>query len=240
MIGSKLHRFNEVDSTNDVAMELAEKGAVEGEVVIARSQKKGRGRAGRGWESSSDNNVYMSVILRPDSLPNIACITLVTGIAVAEALKNFAEGELKVKWPNDIWLNGKKLCGILAEKGDTFVVVGVGVNVNSTFNEFSPEVGRIATSLAIESGRKYDVEKVIASICREFERSYASLKSEGFRPFKKLFDKWSLVNGKRISVTFGKDVRQGMASGIDDDGALLLENDGAIQRVIAGDVNICS
>ncbi|PIR17468.1 MAG: biotin--[acetyl-CoA-carboxylase] ligase [Deltaproteobacteria bacterium CG11_big_fil_rev_8_21_14_0_20_49_13] len=239
MIGSKIHHYKEIVSTNDIAFGLAKNGAAHGEVVVAETQTKGRGRMGRLWESPAGRSICMSVILRPDSSVETSPLTLVVGIAVADALKNFTKGELKVKWPNDIWLNGKKLCGILAEKGDGAIVVGIGVNVNSEKSDLSPEVSGIATSLKEEEGKAFDPEAVLKNICEELDNYYNVFVADGFDPFVALYNSWSLINDKEVSVTFNNEVTKGVAIGIDTDGALLLRKEGAVKKIIAGDVSLC-
>lgn len=238
MIGSKIHRFKEVGSTNDEAFELAKKGAANGEVVVAEAQTKGRGRSGRAWKSPADKNIYMSVILRPQNITNLSSLTLVAGIAVADALKNFTKGDLKVKWPNDVWLNGKKLCGVLTEKGEGFIVIGIGVNVNCERSDLSPEVSKIATSLKEEEKHVFDPEKVLQKICDELDNYYIMFSSDGFEPFVALYNSWSLINDKEVAVTFNNEVTKGVAIGIDTNGALLLRTGEGVKKIIAGDVSL--
>lgn len=240
MIGQSVHRLRSVESTNDTAFELARKGAKDGEVVIADVQTKGRGRSGRVWESPANRNIYMSVILRPRDANDIASITLVAGIAVAEALKRYAKGELKIKWPNDIWLNGKKLCGILTERGDGFIIIGIGINVNAGPEDFSEDVRKIATSLFIDSGRELNIEEVFERICRKLNDAFIRFSAGGFGSFKDIYSSWSLIDGKRVRVTFGGEITTGIALGVDSDGALLLSANGETRRIIAGDVDLCS
>lgn len=248
MIGHYIHRFEELVSTNLTAFELARGGAGEGEVVVAEKQTGGRGRAGHIWESPA-GNVYMSVILKRDSHGDSPpserglspLLTLVAGVAVAEALDRFMKGELTIKWPNDIWIDGKKVCGILAEKGDDFVVIGIGINVNSHLSDFSPEVQKTATTLYEIEGNKFDNEKIIKAVCQELDRWYEIWRSSGFQPIKERYGFWSLLDSKVVDVTFGDEILHGVVHGIDDDGALLLQTEeGELERVIAGDVKICS
>jgi len=240
MIGFKIHHYKEVTSTNDVAFELAKKGSAHGEVIVANVQTKGRGRIGRVWESPSEKNICMSVILRPKGSVDASPLTLVAGIAVADALKNFTKGELKIKWPNDVFLNGKKLCGILTEKGDDFVVVGIGININSEKKELSREVSALATSLKDEEKKTFNLEDIIKKICEELDNYYNMFAVDGFEPFVTLYNSWSLINNREVAVTFNNEVTRGVVLGIDTSGALLLMTGGIIKNIIAGDVTLCS
>ncbi|MBI3815127.1 MAG: biotin--[acetyl-CoA-carboxylase] ligase [Nitrospinae bacterium] len=186
-IGSEIYIFDTVESTNDTAKGLANKGCKEGTVVIADLQSKGRGRLGRRWESPAGVGVYLSIILRPsDPTPQL---TLLAGVAAAEAIiesskfkvqsskleksKNM-EPKVSLKWPNDILINGKKAGGILTESiaNGKAVIVGMGINANNEPSSFTDELKSKATSIMIETGRNVDRNLLIAELLNEFEYWY--------------------------------------------------------------------
>lgn len=230
--------FGEVDSTNDIALELARGGHPHGTVIAAESQRKGRGRRGRIWHSPHGNNIYMSIILRP-KLPhaNIPLLTPLIAIASAKKIKEIAGLETSIKWPNDIMASGKKLGGILVEmrQGDPeapIIVAGIGINVNMEQADFPPELN--ATSILMETGRKHDKIPLIEAISGEIL----------FRIDR--FDKESLISewrgmlnmfGKEVKVVTPKDTLAGIALDIDENGGLMIRlADGAIKTILAGDV----
>ena len=159
-IGRPLYYYPEIGSTNDEAFRLGIAGAPEGTAVIADSQTKGKGRLQRVWHSPPGSNIYTSILLRPNYSPDQAPqISIAAGVAVAEIINEYCPGQVQLKWPNDVLLNKKKVCGILAQMKTSadvidFVVLGIGINVNIGYNQLPPDIRTIATSLAIESGRE--------------------------------------------------------------------------------------
>jgi len=245
LIGREVHFLEETGSTNDYAFKLAQNGATEGAVVIAERQTKGRGRLNRVWQSPPQRNLYTSVVLRPAVEPAVAPqITLVAGVAVAETLASYCPGRTAIKWPNDVLIGGRKVCGILTEMkasahGVDFVVVGVGVNINIHREEFDELFREISTSVAEEVGRPVSRLDIIGRLYENFERLYMRFLREGFAGIRGLWlDRTDMV-GKIIRVAFQDDIQEGKVAGIDRDGALLLENDGGeTVRIIAGDASI--
>jgi BirA family biotin operon repressor/biotin-[acetyl-CoA-carboxylase] ligase len=233
-------------STNSDAATLGREGAPEGTVVIADAQTAGRGRLGRAWVSRPGLNLYVSVLLRPTIVPAAAPqLALVAGLAVAETLE--AEDLAPtIKWPNDVLLGGKKVCGILTElEAETdrveFVVVGIGVNLNSELTDFPPELHERATSMLIESGRQVDRAAFTALLLARFERCYERFRSEGFGALSKEWAARSALTGRDITVDGAGGLVKGSYAGIDSEGALLLKEpgeDGRVHRVLAGDVTI--
>jgi BirA family biotin operon repressor/biotin-[acetyl-CoA-carboxylase] ligase len=246
LIGREIHYFPEIDSTNLRAHEEAGRGAAEGTAVLADFQSHGRGRLARGWHSPAGLNLYASVILRPPIPPASAPqITLIAGVAVARALASVSGLEPGIKWPNDIYLNGRKVAGILSEmdtRGEIirFVILGVGVNVNSRREDFPPELSEIATSLRAEAGREIPRESVASKIFEELEEEYLLFLREGLSP--RLNQEWnrlSWINGKRVTLRMQNEEISGQALGLDTDGALLLlDEQGRTRRYIAGDVSL--
>ncbi len=244
-VGGEIIFFESIDSTNLIAMKLAEKGSPEGTVVIADSQTKGRGRLGRAWVSPPMAGIYMSVIVRPGLEPKDATLlTIMAAIACATAIRNTTGLQVKIKWPNDLMVSDKKLGGILTEmKSDPdriiFAVIGIGINVNMKRKSFPPEVQPIATSIKEELGRIQSRTFIIAEILKEIERWYKVLIRTGRSP---LLDEWRRLSstlGSKVKVTAGRDIFTGTAENIDDEGMLILRlPSGILKRISAGDLTV--
>ena len=234
--------LSEVGSTNDVAKQWAGHGAAEGTVVVAEAQTRGRGRQGRRWASIPGKSLLFSLILRPPFPPQgWPLITLATAVAVARTCESFGIG-VGIKWPNDLVVQGRKLCGILAETVPgkdkmTPVVVGIGVNLTQTRKDFPRELRRIATSLFLVSGRRIVRHRFLQKLLLELERAYEHLSE---RDAQGILSEW-----RRRSVTLGKQVRveqttgilAGIAMDIDRSGALLVKTPkGRLEKVFSGDV----
>lgn len=255
-VGRNLYLFDELDSTNKRACEMAAKGAVEGTLVVADSQKAGRGRSGRSWFSPPGVNLYSSVILRPSIKPEmVSQLTLVVAVALVDALSAFLpstdEKKVEIKWPNDILVNGKKCAGILSEmKMDKsavdYVVLGFGVNVNLKSRFFPEELSNISTSLLMEREDKEKVSRaqLLQSICKNLENWYIRYQRDGFSEIRKVWNDYSGINGKYVKVASsssaegaGDGYETGKALGINDVGALLLEKEnGEVIEIYAGDI----
>lgn len=244
-IGGHIHFFPLLDSTNTTAYLLAQKGLPEGDVVVADAQSKGRGRLDHSWQSPPGLNLYLSIILRPSiAVTQAPQITLMAGVAVAELLSAYCPGKIVLKWPNDILIDGKKICGILTEmksspSGVDFVVLGIGINVNMAVEDFEPGLRDMATSLKIEKGDTTDRLAVAGILFQLIEKWYRVFLREGFNGIRDPFLSYSDLEGKPIQVVFKDDVQVGVAEGIDEDGSILLKDrEGVVQRVMAGDVSI--
>ncbi len=242
--GGTVHFLETTGSTNTVALELAGAGAPEGDVVIADRQKQGRGRLpGRRWQSPAGRNLYVSVILRPTTHPSkAASLTLTAGVAVAEALAAWCPGRVSIKWPNDVNIGGKKVSGILTEmrtRGDSvdFVVIGIGINIFMKFDEFDEQFRNRATSLLEETTYTPDRIDVAETVLRSLDRWYETYNREGFAPVRsRWLDSAGIVNAKVRVDDRGSQV-EGIVRGIDEEGALLLEDDaGSVVRILSGDV----
>lgn len=247
IIGKDLSFFHKIDSTNDRAYEMALEGAPEGSVVVADSQERGKGRLGRRWESPPGVNIYTSIILRPNIPPSLAPqMTLLGAVAVAETITRFLPRgiyqHLSVKWPNDILVDSKKVSGILAEMDSemdriNFIVLGVGVNVNMTREMLIEELKPLATSLKEATGREVSRVDFIHTLYLNLERWYKRYLRDGFRPVKMAWQRFSGIEGGSVKVEGMGRVVEGIAIGIDEDGALLVrERTGKVVRVLAGDV----
>jgi BirA family transcriptional regulator, biotin operon repressor / biotin---[acetyl-CoA-carboxylase] ligase len=243
-LGKKIVYFDDVSSTNLEARNEAQRGAPEGTIVIAESQNKGKGRLARGWYSPKYQGIWLSVVLRPKFRPADApkC-SLLAAVALERAIFRQIGVHCGIKWPNDLLYDNKKLIGILTEMSAEFdainyIVIGMGINVNTLAEDLPPELQPIATSLAMILGEKVNRKVLLGKILEELEHSYDKVSSEGFGP---LLDEWrqkSITLGKIVDV-FGMDEQfSGKAVDIDADGALLIERETGIERVLAGDVSI--
>jgi BirA family transcriptional regulator, biotin operon repressor / biotin---[acetyl-CoA-carboxylase] ligase len=227
-------------STNDEAFAWALQGAPDGAVVTAREQLTGRGRAGRAWHSPPGDGLYLSLIVRPKIPPAEAPgLSFAAAVAAAEALSPFLPKPPLLKWPNDIFYEGKKLGGILLGMSTSpegrldFVVIGIGVNVNTT--AFPEELGPIATSLRLASGRRRELEEVAEALLERLEARVELLAREGFGPIRELWRARAFTLGRRVALE--RPPARGIARDIDLSGALLVEADsGELLTVVAGDV----
>ncbi|HEY2919084.1 MAG TPA: biotin--[acetyl-CoA-carboxylase] ligase [Candidatus Binatia bacterium] len=242
-LGIRFHYFTEISSTNSHARELAEKGAAEGEVVLAESQTHGRGRLGRRWESPPLANLYLSVILRPKLAPvHAPQITLMAAVALAETVGSFIPQKVTIKWPNDILVNGKKLAGILTEAACVperveYVILGIGVNVNYPIDSMPQELRQGATSLLDLTRIEVNRESFLRRLIQDLDRCYGDLEQSGFEPLAPRWEAHFGLRGQRVRVELIDQVVVGRARGIAQDGALLVQgDDGTLQKVIAGDV----
>lgn len=245
--GRQVYYYDTVSSTNDTAKELVRQGAQDGTVVIAEEQNGGKGRIGRQWFSPKYKGIYFSIILYPPVSPAEASqITIVTAVALTLAVRKKTDVPVGIKWPNDLLVDGLKLCGILTEMGAEmdridYLVIGAGLNVNQDLAEFPDDIHDIATSLKAASGFKQDRISLLQAILEEYERWYLLWLEQGFSV---ILDKWrelsvSLHCPVRVHVHALNKSWDGWAEDIDDSGALLLRlPDGSLQRLIAGEVSL--
>ncbi len=246
IIGREVISYKKVDSTNDVAYSLAEKGMKEGTVILAEEQARGKGRLGRKWVSHPKGGIYMSCILRPKISPNeIARITLLAAVAVAKSVREVSGLPAMIKWPNDILINGHKVCGILTEmkaEQDTvdFIILGIGINVNTPSSHL-PEGGTSLREELARSGRDEKISRVdlVKKVIENIEENYVILKKEGFEPIIDAWKHFSAMLGSRVKVILQNRVFEAEAYDIDADGALLVRRErGILERVSSGDVII--
>ena len=244
-IGRKLVFRKETGSTNLDAKDLAEKGEATGAVAVADMQTAGRGRRGRGWVSPSGKDIYMSLMLRPQCRPDKASVlTLVMAVSVLEAVQELIPQTCNIKWPNDIVINNRKVCGILTEMsaeldGIHYVVIGAGINVNQ--EQMAKEIQDKATSLYIESGEFIKRAKLVARVLHYFEENYTIFEKDW--DFSGLVDKYNryLVNRNReVRVLDPKGEYDGIARGINEKGELIVErkSDKETVLVYAGEVSV--
>jgi BirA family biotin operon repressor/biotin-[acetyl-CoA-carboxylase] ligase len=243
IIGKSVVYFPETVSTNDAAKELAAAGMPEGTVVVAEEQTGGRGRLGRAWHSPTGGGIWLSVILRPDINPMDAPkITLLTAVALARTLAAYPEIIPGIKWPNDVLVEGKKIVGILTEMNAemdrvNYIVLGIGVNINTVSQEFPDELRNIATSLLITIGRRQNRLDFLANMLQNLEELYLMFTQGRFPDIIKEWKKFSVTLGQRVRIAGPHgDLLEGVAQNLDADGALILKTAAGEQRVLAGEV----
>ena len=240
--GKTVHFAREIDSTNLWIKRLAKEGAPEGTLALAEFQSAGRGRLGRSWEVPEGTSVMMSILLRPKFEPQYApTLTLVMGMAVAKAVKNLGF-DVSIKWPNDVVVSHKKICGILTEMGVRdgkidYAVIGVGINVN--IKEFPEEMADKATSLYLESGKEFDRSQIPGLVMEAFEEYYEKFAATcDLSGLKEEYES-ILANYNQPVRVLAKEPYEGVARGITDGGELLVEKtDGTIVAVSAGEVSV--
>jgi BirA family biotin operon repressor/biotin-[acetyl-CoA-carboxylase] ligase len=243
-VGREVHWFAEVGSTNDVAKELAEEGALHGEVVVAETQTAGRGRRGRAWVSPPGKNLYLSVVLRPELPPSRAPeLTLLASVALCEAVRRTGVAGAAIKWPNDVLAGGRKLGGILTEMAAEpdvvqWVVLGTGVNVNAAREDFPEELRDVATSLALERGEPVPRTLFAAALLSGLEAWLDRHAAEGFAPVRAAWRELSDTLGRDVRVRAAGEELVGRAEDVDAQGALLVRTAAGLQRVLAGDVEL--
>ena len=240
--GKTVHFARETDSTNLWIKRLAKEGAPEGTLALAEFQSAGRGRLGRSWEVPEGTSVMMSILLRPKFEPQYApTLTLVMGMAVAKAVKKLGF-DVSIKWPNDVVVSHKKICGILTEMGVRdgkidYAVIGVGINVN--IREFPEEMADKATSLYLESGKEFDRSQIPGLVMEAFEEYYEKFAATCDLSGLKVEYESILANYNQPVRVLAKEPYEGVARGITDGGELLVEKtDGTIVAVSAGEVSV--
>ena len=240
--GRKIFYYDTLASTIDMAMELGVKGAASGTLILAEAQTKGKGRLGRDWLSPKYKGLYMSLILRPDMLPTQApVLTLLAAVSICDALKSSTGVTSQIKWPNDILVNNKKVCGILTQVvAETdridFVVISAGINVNNDKKSL------LASATSLKEQKKEEVNRVslLQGVLQELEANYLFLEKKGS---SQILEKWRHHNttlGRRVKVYCQHEHIEGEALDIDTDGGLLIRKDNGInEKVMAGDVVHC-
>ncbi len=241
--GRQFHFFDQVGSTNDVALQMGLEGCPEGTVVVADSQTRGRGRMGRSWASPRGLNLYFSLVLRPDAPPwKVPCLSLVAGTAVVEAL-DLVEPLLcpRIKWPNDIYAMDRKLAGILLETRSGpgkvhFVVAGIGINVNSTSKDLPEDIRQTAVSMKDITGKEYSRPEILAKVLKKLEVEYQEWKEKGFEGFIEKIERVSWLKGKEIRVKTPEGVIRGKALGISGSGSLVVRSrEGKTHEILSGE-----
>lgn len=238
-IGHKIYYYDEVDSTNTLAKKIA-KTSEEGTIVIAETQTGGRGRLGRKWISPM-GGVWLSIILKPQiPVAQAPDITLISGLAAAKAIRRYAL-DAKIKWPNDVLIKGKKVCGILTEIGVeneriSYIIVGIGVDANVDIESFPEEIREGSTSLRRELGREINRVEFVQGLLQEFETAYNEFKQRGFPGLLEEWRRLSATIGEWVQIATPNKTLYGRAIGVDSQGALIVETeDGVLEKIIAGE-----
>ena len=245
-VGHRLEFLKLTASTNADAFRLAEDGAIEGTIVLADSQTGGKGRRGRVWSSPAGVNLYCSVVLRPAIMPHEAPqLTFLSAVAAARAIEQTTKLAPEIKWPNDLLISGKKVAGLLNEMsaetdGINFVILGIGVNLNMTADQFPDDLRQPATSLLLESGERVDRSRFTSTMLNELDRLYADFLVHGFGPVREEWQRRCNASGRQVLVNdSGTECTGGRFIGIDSDGALLLRSeDDILHRITCGDVRV--
>ncbi len=243
VIGRDIQVFQETTSTNDIVEKLAHDGVKEGVVVFAESQTKGRGRLGRKWMSPARKGLWFSLLLRPKLRPQaVTQLTIASATALARAIHSQTGLMLEIRWPNDLLLHGKKVAGILTEMSGELdavrhVIVGIGADVN--VEEFPAELRKLATSLRIETGERWDRAELAAEILRELDHDYARVCDDQFEAVADEWEERCKTIGRDVVIFVGDRRIQGRAESLDPDGALLLRTQhGRLERIVGGDVTV--
>jgi BirA family transcriptional regulator, biotin operon repressor / biotin---[acetyl-CoA-carboxylase] ligase len=244
ILGNEIHYYSTVGSTNDEAKKQAIAGCSEGTLVITETQLGGRGRLSRGWFSPVAKGIWFSVVLRPPFPPQEApkC-TLMAAVALNRAIREVTGISCGIKWPNDILCNGRKIVGILTEMNAEMdainhIVIGMGINVNLDSSDIPAELKDIATSISMEAGTEVSRINLFIVVLEKLEELYLQVKSMGFSALLEAWRQESITLGRMVNVIGLDKSFVGKAVDIDAEGALLVETEQGIERVLAGDVSI--
>lgn len=243
-IGRTVFSYRSVKSTNDIAVQRVGEAAPEGSVVTSEEQTKGRGRLGRVWHSPPGSGAYLSIILRPPIRPEDAPgLSVMTAVALADTISELKVGLVQIKWPNDVWINGRKTAGILtelsAERNEIHhVVIGVGINVNNQTRDFPPELQKIATSVRRELRRKVDRIELVRRFLENFEAEYQKYLRYRLKKSHAKIRRYSALIGHEITLSFGNRAMTGRVKDINRDGALVLETESGLETITAGEVTV--
>lgn len=242
VFGQQIVYMESVETTMDLAFKLALEGAKDGTLVCAETQTKGKGRMGRKWVSPAGKGLYFSLIVRPSMHPSeVSRLTLMSAVAVCEALRDLSNVDVTIKWPNDLLVGNKKICGILTELSAEmdqvkFVVIGIGINVNAT----AKHLPAVATSLRQESGHPYLRVTVLQEVLKKMEEWYLKIAQEGFAPMIARWKVYSSTLGRKVKFTEINQLMTGTAIDLAPSGALVIQDKkGVIYQKISGDVEIC-
>jgi len=246
VLGRDVISYKKVDSTNTIAYSLAENGSRDGLVVLSEEQTKGKGRLGRSWASPPKGGVYMSCMLKPDITPReIPRITLLAAVAVTEAIRDFTGLPAMIKWPNDVLINDRKVCGILTEMkaeqdGVAFVIVGIGVNVNTSRGQLPAGGSSLKEELKRISRRdSLSRLELVRKMLERLDEEYARLKEDGFAPIIERWRHLSAMLGSRVKVSLHDGGFAGVVHDMDADGSLVVRlESGFLKTVSSGDVTM--
>ena len=243
-MGKPVVYFDETDSTNNVVKRLAEEGGVHGTLAVADAQTGGKGRRGRPWNAPRGVGIWMSLLLRPDIAPaDASMITLISALAVSDGIRETTGLDSVIKWPNDVVVNGKKLCGILTEMSSeidhvNYVVPGIGINVNT--ESFPEEIRQVATSVYLETGKKANRSRIIGAGLRHYEKYYdIFMQKKDMTDRLEIYSRRLANNGAPVRVLDPAGEYTGTALGINHRGELLVETEtGEVRNVLSGEVSV--
>lgn len=246
-LGRNLYFRHSVESTNDLLKNLAYDGAPHGTVVIADEQTAGRGRLGRTWESAAGKGLWMSILLRPELHPyKVQSLTLAAAVSVCRAIEPFLNEKPGIKWPNDVLIGGRKVCGILTELSAEaervlWVITGIGLNTHFSPDDFPAELRSKATSLDrhLRRGASLDHDRLAAEILNQFEPVYEDFVKNG--PASTLIE-WrerSITLGRMVELLYGQETMRALAMDIDEDGSLVVQlGDGSMRKILSGEISL--
>ena len=242
-IGTRLYLHEELGSTNTAAMELVKGGAEEGTVVVAETQTEGRGRMGRAWHSPKGLNLYFSLVLRPSKpIRDVVWLGLAAAVAVAKTIEQHADLPARVKWPNDVLVNGRKVAGLLLEQGvqgekTEFLILGIGINLNMREEDFPAELRATATSLRIQGGKIFDRVRFFQELLAALETWYVIFLQSSYQEIRKNYLGLLDLLRQPVKIQLGEKCLEGTVSGLALDGALLLSQfDGKEISIHTGEV----
>lgn len=231
VFGRNIVHMHVCDSTNEAAKRQSD--MPHGTLFIADMQTNGKGRSGKSWESEKNCGIYMSLLLKPEmSTVDVSQITLVAAVAICRAL----EANTQIKWPNDIVIGTKKVCGILTEKTGDAVICGIGINVNT--RAFPEEIWNIATSLYIETGKKHNRDYICAKVMNEFEELYDIFRTQGFGAIRDEYASLCTTLDKEVRLIRNNEEITAYAYGISENGELLIETEEGQFFVRSGEVSV--
>lgn len=241
----EIHYVNSVNSTNNMAKNMAPHTQKDFSLIVAGSQSGGRGRMGKKFESDNEKGVWCSFILKPEIQPEKALsVTIASSIAVCRTLEDVCDIKAGIKWPNDIIISNKKVCGILSEMSCetgviNHIVIGIGINVLQQKKDFPTDIHDKATSILMETGREFNRAKIIASLCYNMLEVFEHLKTGSINEFLKFWKDYTLTDGRRIKVFKNEKNIEMKALGIDDQGKLIVVDDkGNKSKFTSGEISI--
>ncbi len=241
--GNTICYYPVLDSTNNKAKQLAEEGYEQGLLVVTDQQEAGRGRCGRNWTSPPGEGIFMSLLLKPQIVPkNASMLTLIAALSVSEAIIRCTDSRPDIKWPNDIVMNGRKICGILTEMSAQFeyinhIVIGIGINVHN--KTFPDEISNTATSLFLETQKHFNRAAIIESVLERFEENYSIyLKSQDLSQLMEKYNEVLVSRNKKVRVLDPNRPFEGVARGITEKGELIVETVSGKKLVSSGEVSV--
>lgn len=242
-LGQTIYHYNSLESTQKVAHDLAKEGAEHGTIIISNEQTEGRGRVDREWFSKDEKGIWMSFILRPDILPFQAPqLTLLTATVLANVINESADIVPQIKWPNDILINNKKMTGILTEMQAeqdyvSYIIVGMGINVNHEYSDLDESIRNLATSINIETKKELNLLTFTQSILESFEEKYENYLHNGFSNIKTEWEKYGFKLGHKLNIKINDTEWIGTFTGIAADGALLAQDEnGETKKIYSAEI----